>query len=194
MKEVDEPMNLSDIETLLIEAARISNNRQFVIAGSLSCIASAMILPKRMMMSRDIDLYTKEDPERVFFEIGQELTEGSKFHEMNGFFADAISPNILSLPEGWESRLTPITLQGGVVAWFVNSNDTACGKLIRGNANDIEWLREGIKERILNPKLIANRLPHCMNTLEGEVERARALLDEIESNLEAAKRSAHAKP
>lgn len=194
-KPNDEPMRLEDIEKMLVEAAKVSNNRQFVVAGSLSCVASAMNLPKRMMMSRDIDIYTKEDPERVFIEIAETLAEGSAFHIENGFYADPISPKILSLPEGWETRLTPITLSGGVVAWFVNANDAACAKLIRGLDHDIEWLRAGLVDRILNPDFISQRLSSCENVLDDEVGRARSRFYEIMKDVQAvqlAKR--HLKP
>ncbi len=37
------PMRLADIELLLIEAAKLSNHRNFVIAGSLSVLGAVML-------------------------------------------------------------------------------------------------------------------------------------------------------
>jgi hypothetical protein len=63
------PMTLEDIETLLVEAAKLSNHRNFVIAGSLSVLGAVMRPPQDMLMSRDVDLYTKLDPGRIIVEI-----------------------------------------------------------------------------------------------------------------------------
>ena len=60
------PMTIEDIETLLVEAAKLSNHRNFVVAGSLSVLGAVMRPPAEMLISRDVDLYTKLDPDRVF--------------------------------------------------------------------------------------------------------------------------------
>ena len=154
MKNENEPMSLIDIEKILIEAAKISNHRRFVIAGSLSIIGAVMVPPVDMSMSRDLDMYPQLDPGRGFLEIASSLGENSKFHLENGFYADPITPSLLILPENWENRLTQISLSHGVVAIFMDPNDVAIGKLVRGNKNDLEWVESGLIEGVMNSDTI----------------------------------------
>ncbi len=146
MKSASEPMTLGDVETLLVEASRISNHRRFVIGGSLAATGALVHPPSDMVMSRDLDFYPQLDPERDCAEISRQLGEGSVFHGRNGFYADPISPKVVALPGGWETRLAPISLAGGVVAFFVDPNDIAISKMVRGSENDMRWVRAGLAE------------------------------------------------
>lgn len=173
-KPFDEPMRLEDIETLLLEAAKLTNHRNFVIVGSLSGIGSLINPPEEMVMSRDIDLFTKTDPDRVFMEIGQSLNEKSKFAMDHGFYADPVSCKIISAPEGWQERLIPIPVKNGIVAWFMDTNDAACAKAIRWAENDEKWIKSAVENGAANLEIIEQRLGYCENTIENEIDEARA--------------------
>ena len=167
-------MTLADIETLLLEAANLSNHRNFVIAGSLSVLGAVMRPPADMLMSRDVDIYTMLDPGRVFAEIADRVSgiaEGSKFHIKHGFYADPISPKILSLPDGWEARLIPVTLAQGVVANFLEPNDVAIAKLARSEENDIRWVAAGVAAGIIQLDVLKARLATTHNILKGELKK-----------------------
>ena len=192
MKDASEPMKLEDIEKLLIAAAKASNHRRFIIAGSLSAIGAVMKPPVKMAMSRDLDLYPQLDPGRGFIEIAKELGEGSKFHIEHGYYADPITPKLLALPEGWESRLAPISLSGGVVAIFLDPNDVAIGKLVRSHENDLRWIEAGIAEGILNAEVILDRLRTVHTISVDEAAKVRSSLeslhgDDVEENSEVQK-------
>ena len=174
-------MTLADVELLLLEAARLSNHRNFVIAGSLSVLGAAISPPDDMLMSRDVDLYTRLDPGRVFVEIGAEIAEGSRFHATHGFYADPISPKILSLPDGWESRMISLTLAKGIVASFIDPNDVAIAKLARSEDNDIRWVRSGVKVGIISIDVVKARLGDTHNILKGEMKKIRASIKLITS-------------
>ena len=171
------PMTMEDIETLLIEAARLSNHRNFVVAGSLSVLGAVMLPPADMLMSRDVDIYTKLDPGRVFVEIADPaggIAEGSKVHVAHGFYADPISPTILSVPDGWEARLISVTLAHGVVANFIDPNDAAIAKLARSEENDIRWVASGVKAGIIHLDVVEARLKATHNLLKGELKKIRS--------------------
>ncbi len=175
------PMTLKDIETVLVEAARLSNHRNFVVAGSLSVIGAVMRPPEDMLMSRDVDIYTKLDPGRVFVEIAEHIAEGSPFHVKHGFYANQISPIILSLPDGWEARLIPVTLAQGVVANFIDPNDMAVAKLARSESNDIHWVTSGVKAGIVKLETVDERLKKTYDILKADVKKARASIRAIRS-------------
>lgn len=180
MKPVDAPMTLADVELLLRHASEISNHRRFVVAGSLVACGAVVHPPADMVMSRDLDFYPQLDPGRGFEEIARKLGEGSPFHEQHGFYADPITPAILALPNGWQSRLAPISLAHGVVAFFIDPNDAAIGKLMRGNDNDLRWVRAGLAEGILHADTIRVRSIQVASGTAAEMERLRAHLDCID--------------
>lgn len=164
-------MNLEALARLLREAASATKHRHFVIVGSLSAIGASTDPPERMVQSIDVDLFPKLDPERLD-EINARVGEGSDFHIEHGYYADALSPATLSLPAQWESRLIQMPLAGGVTAWFLDPNDAAASKLIRGAQNDLEWVDAGLHAGILSAERIAARLRSIENALAGEVPRA----------------------
>lgn len=179
MKQINEAMTLEDLEVILIQASKISNHRRFVIAGSLSAIGAVVVPPKTMVMSRDLDMYPQLDPERGFVEIASELGEGSEFHKEHGFYADPITPKLLALPTGWESRIAQISLQGGVVAMFLDPNDVAIGKLMRGNDNDLRWVHAGLQEGILSIPTMLERERTVSNSSTEEHEKVRRSLNQL---------------
>lgn len=168
-------MKLEQIEAVLLAAARLTNHRNFVVVGSLSILGAVLEPPERMVASIDLDFFLKFDPERVS-DINAQLGESSVFARDKGYFADALSPRVLSLPAGWETRLIQLPLKGGLVAWFLDPNDCACSKLIRANANDIDWVRAGLNARILAEATIRSRLGHMQNVMDGDVARAMTAL------------------
>ena len=98
-------MNRNDIDRLLAEARRITNHPDFVIIGSLSVLGAVANPPVSMIGSIDIDLYPKNDPGRAS-EIAKALGLGSELERIYGYYADAVSPILPTLPEAWEQRAT----------------------------------------------------------------------------------------
>lgn len=150
-------MNRNDIDRLLIEAMRITNHRDFVIIGSLSVLGAAENPPTSMTGSIDVDLYPKNDPDRAS-EIAAALGLGSEFERDFGYYADAVSPMLPTLPEGWEKRLIRVQFNSGVSAWFLESNDAAISKYVRSEPRDREWIRSGLLARIISLPTINYRL------------------------------------
>ena len=176
MKSTDDVMRLEDLEELLVAASQSSNHRRFVVAGSLSILGAVVTPPTDMAMSRDLDFYPQLDPGRGFLEIASDLGEGSPFHQQNGFYADPISPKLLALPAGWEGRLAPHSMRHGVVAFFMEPNDVAIGKLARGADHDIRWIRAGLACGALNAQVIADRLGSVDALSVEEARGVRSLL------------------
>lgn len=176
MKQKHESMTLDDLAVVLTAASKISNHRRFVICGSLSAIGAVVVPPRDMVTSKDVDMYPQLDPGRGFLEIATELGEKSAFHNEHGFYADPITPKLLALPEGWESRIAQISIPGGIVAMFMDPNDVAIGKLMRGNENDIRWVKAGLHEGILSEATILQRESTVSNASMKEHENLRDAL------------------
>lgn len=150
-------MNRGDIERLLVEALRVTRHRDYVIIGSLSVLGAVAEPPPAMTGSIDIDLYPKDDPGRAS-EVATALGFGSSFERAHGYYADAVSPMLPTLPDGWQSRLVKVGFASGVSGWFLEPNDAAISKYVRGQRRDREWIRAGLDAGILSLAVIEYRL------------------------------------
>lgn len=169
-------MNRNDIQRLLDEAMKITNHRDYVIIGSLSVFGAVAHPPISMTGSIDVDLYPKNDPGRAF-EIANKLGLGSDFEQTYGYYADAVSPMLPTLPDGWEQRLIRVVFDSGVVAWFLEPNDAAISKYVRSEPRDREWIRAGLQANILSMPIIEYRFRETIMETE-ERQRAKLAIEE----------------
>ena len=143
---------------LFKEAYRLTRHKDYVVVGSLSILGTQdeADLPLEMSMSIDIDSYTKSDPER-FFDAKAALGEGSEFHRINGYFLDPVSPQLPSLPDGWEARMTCLE-QDDIRIWFLDPDDAAVSKYARSAPNDLRWIRAGITSGYISLPKVKSRI------------------------------------
>lgn len=167
--------NREQVGKLLVEAHRVTAHKEFVIIGSLSVLGVVPDPPDVMVYSVDVDLYPRLDPGRAG-EIMAALGESSEFYSRNGIYADAVSPDLAVLPEGWEKRVHRIEYPEGVVGLYVDPNDVAVSKLARGQPNDIRWVREGLAAGILDADAVSTRMADAPFLDQNEHEHAKALL------------------
>lgn len=163
-------MNRRDVERLLVEAKRVTSHKDYVIIGSLSVLGAADEPPEAMTGSIDVDLYPKDDPDRAS-EVARALGLGSEFERKFGYYADAVSPWLPTLPDDWESRLIEIPFDSGVTAWFLEPNDAAISKYARSESRDRAWIRAGLAAGILSMPSIEYRM---RETVMETDERQRA--------------------
>lgn len=180
-------MNLQAMFDLLKEASQLSNHREFVVIGSLSILAleEHFEIPDDMTMSNDIDCYTKADPERIF-DVVPLLGENSPRHKASGYFIDAVTPALPSLPDGWEGRMIGVE-RDGIVAWFLDSNDAALSKYARGEPRDRRWIRAGIQANVVSIATLKSRFRSVDFLDQEEEDRAKALIREDEVWFKAAR-------
>lgn len=172
-------MELKDLERLLGEAARCSGETDFVIGGSLSAlgIPGAGPIPPRMLMSIDVDCYTRRDPDRIF-ELSDSLGEGSEFRRRHRYFPDPVSPKLPTLPDDWERRLLEVPLSNGITAFFLDPDDAAVSKYARGEPRDREWIRAGLAAGLLSAPIIESRFRDTLFLDDEESAKARHLFAE----------------
>ena len=130
-----------------------------------------------MLLSIDVDCYTKDDPRRIF-ELEDRLGQGSPFEAQHGFYLDPVSPDIATLPENWAFRLIPVELGQDIVVHFLDPNDAVVSKYARCEPRDREWIRAGLAARLLSAPVIESRFRQTVFLDDAERERAaRALAD-----------------
>jgi hypothetical protein len=163
-------LNREQLHALLVQAkARIAHS-EFVIVGSLSILGAVSEPPDTMVMSIDVDAYLKNDPRRTG-ELAEALGQGSTFEDEFGYYLDPVSPELPSFPEGWQDRLILIDF-GDVKVFFVEPNDVAVSKYMRGEDRDLRWLRAGLQSKLLDMDIIERRIASAP-TLDGELVEAR---------------------
>lgn len=174
-------MNLQTMFDLLKEAGKLSGHKEFVVIGSLSILAleESFEVPSDMAMSNDIDCYTKTDPGRIF-DVVAALGENSPRHQATGYFIDAVSPALPSLPTGWEVRMSRVEREG-IVAWFLEPNDAALSKYARGEPRDRRWIRAGIRSGVVAIPVVKSRFGQVDFLDQEEQLRAQALIAEDEA-------------
>jgi len=85
------------------------------------------------------------------------LLVGSAFEDEYGYYVDAASPDLPTLPDGWEDRFVVHDF-GDVRALFLELNDAAISKYARGEMRDRIWIQEGLKAKLLSMPTIEYRL------------------------------------
>jgi len=152
-------MDLSKLRALFGEARKLSGHGEYVVVGSLSAlgVVPSGRIPARMLLSIDVDCYTRNDPGRIF-DLQRELGQGSAFEAAHGYFLDPISPSLPTLPQGWEFRLVRVPLEDGLTVFFLDPNDAAVSKYARGEPRDREWLQAGLAAGLLSAPVIESRL------------------------------------
>jgi hypothetical protein len=166
-------VDLANLQALFDEAKRLTNHTEFVVIGSLSIlgVVGNAKIPARMLMSIDVDCYTRRDPARIF-ELRQALGEASAFQAQHGYYLDPVAPTVATLPDGWEARLLSVNLDRDIVVQFLDPNDAAVSKYARNEPRDREWIRAGLSAGLLNIQIIASRFQQT--DFESEAERAGA--------------------
>lgn len=182
-------MDLTRLQILFDEARTLIRHNEFVVVGSLcvlGAVPDAADIPARMLMSIDVDCYTKADPGRIF-ELKEKLGEGSPFEAQHGYYLDPVSPQLPTLPDQWEYRLIRVDMDQGIVVFFLDLNDAAVSKYARCEARDREWIRAGLGAGLLSAPIIEGRFRQT--TFLDDAERARAYKALAEDRAGGTKRS-----
>lgn len=166
-------MELSNLEELFEEARKLTGHTEFVVVGSLSAlgIVQGKRIPPRMLMSIDVDCFTRQYPGRIF-ELRQALGEGSNFEAVHGYYLDPVSPHLPTLPAQWEFRLIRVPLKNGLMIFFLDPNDAAISKYARSEPRDQEWLQAGLAAGLLSAPIIESRLRDTTFLDDEEHQRA----------------------
>ena len=92
-------MNIAQLDRLFTQVAKKHHVNTFVVMGSLTVLAliHERKIPDAMTVSAEVDAYPESDPGRAF-EIADDFGLGSEFEQENGYYFDAVSPALPTLP------------------------------------------------------------------------------------------------
>jgi hypothetical protein len=149
-------MKKRELDHVLRAAGEITGERQFIIIGSQSLHGKHPDLPDEILMSAEVDLMAKNNPEKT--ESLNFIGVYSRFHETHGYYADPVDENTATLPKGWKARLVnlPVGDTNGVSALCLDPHDLAIAKYVARREKDIVFTRAlALRGLIQKPQLLA---------------------------------------
>lgn len=134
-------MKRSDLEHILRASKGVTGETEFIVIGSQAILGAFPDAPRILRESMEADLYPKHRPE-LSADIEGSLGRYSQFDQTFGYFADGVSPDTATLPEGWEDRLIRLGNEntGGAIGWCLEPHDLAFSKLAARREKDLAFI------------------------------------------------------
>lgn len=169
-------MTLAALQHILRAASALAGDRNFLVLGSASLLASFPELGcegSPLAATYDADLCPEPFDELTGIMLDEALGENRAYFRRHGYHADILKDSILdTLPDGWRERL--IAIPDCANAFALEPSDLAAVKLLVGRPKDLTLVRllhdtgliaaTKVRERIdalavpieLKPRLLAN--------------------------------------
>jgi hypothetical protein len=173
-------MNRAALEHILRAAAAVTNEPDIVVVGSQALLGQYPNAPDSLLSSIEADVFPRADPAKSIL-IDGAIGELSTFHQTFGYYAHGVDETTATLPPGWQERLVPIHNEntGGATGWCLEVHDLAASKLVAGREKDLDFVQVMLREKMLNPETLTERianLPVTSERLKLTRERLRRLL------------------
>jgi len=149
-------MKRRELEIAIRAAAKIAHETEFILIGSQAVHAYCRRPPAEMLLSQECDLYFKNRPETANL-LHTELGRGSDFAQEHGFYVDIVTPEIASLPDGWQRRLKPLQA-GSIKVYCLEIHDLIVSKLAAGRLKDLEFAGAMLRLGLVDPKVVQHRI------------------------------------
>ena len=151
----------SELEHLIRAAGAIAADTQIVVIGSQAVLGQFPRAPVALLASMEADIYPKNKPELADLVDGS-IGQGSFFHERFGYYAQGVTSQTATLPEGWESRVISVNSPntGGVEGLCLEVHDLAISKYVAGRDKDLEFTRELARHGMIQRTVLLERLGH----------------------------------
>lgn len=152
-------MKRSDLEHLIRAAGEIAGDREIVVVGSQSVLGQFPDAPPALLRSMEGDLYPRSKPELAENVDGQ-IGEGSRFHQLHGYYAQGVGPETATLPRGWQRRLVRVenANTNGYAGLCLEVHDLAISKYVAGREKNLDFTRELARHGMTEKKVLLSRL------------------------------------
>ncbi|MFW6083977.1 MAG: DUF6036 family nucleotidyltransferase [Gemmatimonadota bacterium] len=179
-------MNREQFEHAVRAAGAILGEDEVLVIGSQAIHGSTDgPLPPEAMRSIEVDVaaFGDEDGSRADL-IDGAIGEASMFHATFGYYAQGVVETTAVLPAGWRDRLvcfsSPAT--SGVTARCLEPHDLWVSKAIAHRPRDREFCRALLRERMVDPEILRERLAAVSDLADERRELVEHLLDDGEKS------------
>jgi hypothetical protein len=149
-------VNRAQLEHVIRAAATIAGDPEIVVIGSQAILGRFPDAPPELLVSADVDIYPRNHPERADLIEGS-IGELSPFHETFGYYAQGVGERTAILPDGWESRLVPVTTPAGT-GLCLEPHDLVISKYAAGREKDREYVRAVARHGLVGKATLLERL------------------------------------
>jgi hypothetical protein len=152
-------MNRAALEHILRAAAAVADEHDVIVIGSQAVLGQFPDAPDALLASIEADVFPRDAPDKSLL-IDGAIGELSVFHQSFGYYAHGVDDTTATLPSGWAERLVPIHNEntGGATGWCLEIHDLALSKLVAGGEKDLAFLRVLLRERMVAPPVLRERL------------------------------------
>lgn len=155
-------MERQQLAHILRSACRISGDARVLVVGSQAILGSfdEEDLPHPSTASIEVDIAFFNDESRIKADaVEGAIGEFSIFHQTNGYYAEGVHLDTLTLPIGWKDRLIGWDLSSSHPAEpaFLDPHDLGIGKLLAGREKDFAFVEALITHGILKIEILAER-------------------------------------
>ncbi len=172
-------MTREQLEHVLRAASNVVDERDILVIGSQAVLGSIpdAELPLEATTSIEADLAFTEDPgDEKADQIDGAIGELSQFHETFGYYAQGVSVTTAILPLGWMDRLVVLENPHTQPArgLCLERHDCVASKLVADRWKDREFAAALLRERLVDAKVLLERIDLLPNVGAAQKERLRA--------------------
>lgn len=152
-----------ELEHIVRASAAIISEYEVIVVGSQSILGSYWEdeLPPEAIASREADILPLDDPDEQKSDLIEgSIGEFSMFNDTFGVYADGVSVRTSRLPAGWRDRLVALRSPNtnGITGWCLEPHDVVIAKLYAGREKDLSFSRALLREGIVEPAVLLDRL------------------------------------
>lgn len=160
-------MTRAQLEHAIRAACTLLGTDTVYVVGSQSILASYPDLSGCIAKSNEADIVPRlrEDeqdkrPDAEALEIEGTLGADSRFFQTHGFMVEGLVEEDLCLPSGWKDRLIALSNSntGGRTGLCLECYDMAAAKLAAGRTKDRDALVNLMRQGILKPRRLVERI------------------------------------
>lgn len=183
-------MRRDQLEHAIRAACQIIGRPEVIVVGSQSILGTFREdqLPADATMSIEVDILPIADDNTETARLA-DLIEGvagefSSFEQLHGYSIDGVDLDTTILPAGWRDRL--VTVQNANTAapggdpqftgWCLDKEDLCVAKLCAFRGKDLNFVAALLAAHLVNPDVIASRLPTIPARQLATTERAHSWL------------------
>ena len=154
-------MKREQFEHTIRAAGAILGHNEVLVIGSQAIHASIDYQLPEAERSIEVDISSLEDEDGTMADlIDGSIGELSVFQDTFGYYAQGVTPQTATLPDGWRNRLIPFLTPAtnGVTALCLEPHDLWISKAVAGRPKDREFCKALIARNLVEAKTLRQRL------------------------------------
>ncbi|MCP4431918.1 MAG: hypothetical protein GY806_13130 [Gammaproteobacteria bacterium] len=154
-------MNKVQFEHAIHAAGAILGDNEVLVIGSQAIHASIDYKLEEAERSIEVDVSSLNDADGSKADlIDGSIGELSIFQDTFGYYAQGVTPQTATLPDGWRDRLIPYLRPGtnGVTALCLEPHDLWLSKAVAARPKDKEYCRALMERGLVDEKTLRQRL------------------------------------